>query len=131
MRKTALSLVLAFAVTACSFFPQVYDNNEYQLLAQLETSVQLIGENCPTPDVVRTYLPRLVYDAELLHTYTFYIPRNSEVFQMASILKDDVRQFEKRYKDNTPSTLYCKLKSKTFLAKVRSALSAVAKKKRI
>ena len=131
MRKVILSLTLALAITGCGLFPQVYDNNEYQLLAQLETSVQLIDENCSDPDRVRDYMPRLVYDATLLHTYTFYIPANTEVYGMADILKKDVREFEAKYKNGEPKPVYCKLKSKLFLKKVRRALEAVAKKKRI
>ena len=131
MKKIIISLTLALAITGCSLFPQFYDNNEYELLARLETSVQLIGENCSNNETVREFLPRLVYDAELLHTYTFYIPANTEVYQMAELLKKDVREFETQYKKGEPKSLYCKLKSKTFLIKVRRALEAVAKKKRI
>lgn len=130
MTKTIASLLFAAVLTACSLLPQAYDNNEYQLLAQLETHIQLISEHCSDPSVVRTYIPDLVYDAELLNTYTFYIPKNTEVFKMSTILRDDVRQFEKRYQDGAPSPAYCSLKSKTFLIKVRTALEAVAKKKR-
>lgn len=130
MKTTLATLSLAAALTGCSVFPQYYDNNEYELLARLETSVRLIQEDCSARERVMERLPTLVADAELLHTYTFYIPRNTEVFDMVNILRDDVRQFETQYKNGTDNTLYCKLKTKTFLEKVRSALSAVAKKQR-
>lgn len=131
MTRTIVSLVFALALTSCSLLPQVYDNNEYQLLAQLETRIQLVNEQCSDTDTVRSHIPHLVYDAELLHTYTFYIPKDTEVFEMSTILRDDVRQFEERYQNGVPSLAYCKLKTKTFLLKVRTALKAVAKKKRI
>lgn len=111
--------------------PQYYDNNEYQLLARLETSVRLIQENCGVPVKVTKGIPALVMDAELLHTYTFYIPRNTEVHQMAGILRDDVREFETQYEKGEGNALYCKLKTKVFLEKVHEALDAVGGKQRI
>ena len=50
---------------------------------------------------------------------------------MVDILKGDVREFEQQYKKGEPKPVYCKLKSRIFLKKVRRALEAVAKKKRI
>lgn len=117
-------------LTACSMVPQYYDNNEYELLARLETTVRLMQDDCSNPTVVNSMLPTLIADAELLHTYTFYIPRNTEVYQMADILRDDVRQFEAQYDSGGRNHLYCKLKTKTFLVKVRRVLEAVAQKNR-
>lgn len=130
--KNAIILLFAFLIVGCSsLLPQHYDPNEYELLARLETTVRLIQEDCSQPEKVTNKLPVLIADAELLHTYTFYIPRNTEVYKMANILKDDVREFKAQYEKGKGNALYCKLKTKTFLIKVRRALTAVAKKQRI
>jgi len=110
--------------------PQSYDNNEYEILARLETSVVLINENCGNNDVVRSYIPELEYNARLLHTYTFYTPRNTEVYGIADILKGDVLEFKAQYEKDAATKTYCTLKSQLFLKKVRTALEAVAQKAR-
>lgn len=127
MKKLLIPLIIVFAV-GCSTGATKYDNNEYELLARLETTVRLMQEDCPTRELVIGQLPTLIADAELLHTYTFYIPRNTEVFGMVKILRDDIREFEQQYNKNTDNPLYCKLKTKAFLAKVRRSLEAVGKK---
>lgn len=111
--------------------PQAYDNNEYELLARLETTVRLIHDDCDDVEKVTAKLPALIHDAELLHTYTFYIPRNTEVYKMANILRDDVREFEAQYNKSEATPLYCRLKTRAFLIKVRRSLEAVGQKKRI
>lgn len=131
MKKLIVPLVLAFAMSGCAMMSQYYDNNEYELLARLETTVRLIQEDCAEPELVTNKLPTLIADAELLHTYTFYIPRNTEVYGMANILRDDVREFEAQYEKGEATPLYCKLKTTAFLAKVRRSLEAVANKERI
>lgn len=131
MKKILISMTVALFLMGCQLFPQVYDNNEYELLARLETSVRLIQDDCKDADKVIEQLPTLIADAELLHTYTFYIPRNTEVYEMVNILRDDVREFEAQYEKGKGNQLYCKLKTKAFLLKVRRSLEAVAKKKRI
>lgn len=129
MKKMIAGLVLVLAITGCAL-PQKYDNNEYELLARLETTVRLMSDDCDDPQLVTNRLPVLINDAELLHTYTFYIPKNTEVFDMATILRDDVREFETQYEKGEAKPLYCKLKTKAFLTKVRRSLEAVAKKQR-
>lgn len=129
MKIKPFLLVGIIALSGCTLTP-TYDNNEYELLARLETSIRLIQEDCGVREKVVQRLPVVVSDAELLHTYTFYIPKNTEVFEIATILRDDIRQFESHYEKGTDSPIYCKLKTKTFLEKVRLSLEAVAKKKR-
>lgn len=120
-------VLIALLLSSCALTSQ-YDNNEYELLARLETSVRLVSEHCSTPERVKTYIPDMIQDSELLTTYTFYIPKNTDVYQMSVILRDDIREFEAQYEKDAATTLYCKLKTKTFLTKVRTALDAVASK---
>jgi hypothetical protein len=130
MKNLFTTIFVAIFLAGCSLFPQEYDNNEYELLARLETSVVLINENCDDNSIVSSYIPELEYNARLLHTYAFYTPRNTEVYEIANILKEDVMEFKKQYEIGKASKFYCTAKSNLFLKKVRTALEAVAKKSR-
>ena len=129
MKKfTALFFVLL--LTSCSLIPQQYDNNEYELLARLETNVAIINEKCDDEAFVESRLFDLEYDAKLLHTYTFYTPSNVDVYNIVDILKQDVLEFKHQYEKDEATPTYCTLKTKLFLQKVRSALEAVGQKPR-
>jgi hypothetical protein len=130
MNKVLVAFFVVVFFTGCSMLPQKYDNNEYELLARLETSVVMISEQCDSEQHVNSLMPTLEYDARLLHTYSFYIPRNTEVYGIADILMKDVLEFKNQYERNTATPTYCKLKTKLFLSKVRTALEAVAQKPR-
>ncbi len=126
--KIIIALLTATLITGCSLLTPAYDNNEYELLAKLETSVRLAQEHCSNEEVLLKYLPMVVMDAELLTTYSFYIPRNTEVYETAVILRDDVREFEAQYRQGKGNKLYCELKTKLFLKKVRAVLEVVGQK---
>lgn len=129
MKKKILSIALVIGLTGCAM-PQVYDNNEYGLLAGLETSVRLTQEDCGDNEAIANAIPALVREAELLTTYTFYIPKNSDVYEMSKILRDDIREFEAQYEKGDGNPLYCKLKTKQFIIKARDVLETVGKKLR-
>ncbi len=130
--RVVATLVLIWGLAGCAYLtpPQEYDNNEYELLARIETHVTMIRMNCDDPQFVESRLPDLEFDARLLHSYTFHIPRNTEVFQMAEILKGDALQLKAQYEKGKATPTYCRLKTKLFVEKVRRALEAVAKKTR-
>lgn len=132
MKKLLLATTLAIllGISGCSLFPQQYDNNEYELLARLDTSVSIISERCDDPSKVQAMLDTLEYDARLLHTYTFYIPQNTEVFGVADILKNDVAEFKAQYFKNAATPTYCKLKSRLLRKKIQTTLEVVAQKPR-
>ncbi len=129
MNKVILAMVLTLGLTSCSLFPTEYDNNEYEMLARLEANVSMIHEDCST-EFVNERTPMLEYDVRTLHSYTFYIPRNTEVFNIINILKQDVLEFKKQYDIGKGNKTYCKLKTKIFLEKVRDTMKAVANKQR-
>lgn len=123
-------MTLTLGLVGCSLIPPQYDNNEYEILARLETNVVMINERCDDTAFVESRIPDLEFDARLLHTYTFYIPQNTDVFGIAEILKDDVLQFKAQYVKGKGNKVYCTLKTKIFLQKVRDTLDAVGKKPR-
>ena len=68
----------------------------------------------------------MAWDAELLTSYSFFLPRNSEIFEISKILADDVREMIDRYDDGeVPSVTYCKIKAKAFTTKARRALVSI------
>ncbi len=128
---TALVVASALFLASCGLIPPKFDENEYLLLSRLESHARMLHDECPKPDKVRVRIHQLVEDAEVLTTYTFYIPKNTEVFEISKILRDDTREFEDRYADGkTPSITYCRLKAQTFITKVRDTLKAVGQKQK-
>ncbi len=128
---TSIIVVAAIFIAGCNMFPPKFDENEYLLLSRLETHARMLHDECSEPDQVRARIHQLVEDAEVLTTYTFYIPKNTEVFEISKILRDDTREFERRYADGKePSITYCRLKAQVFIEKVRATLEAVGLKEK-
>lgn len=128
----ALTLSLALTLGGCSLLPPDYDSGEYMIFSRLETSARFLANECDDTAAVRARLASMHYDAELLQTYTFFLPRNSDTFEISKILSEDVREMDSRYADGeAPSVTYCKLKSKQFVTKARRALEAVGKLKTV
>ncbi len=125
--KTICLLAVVVFVSACaSLLPPTYDNNEYFLFSKLETHSRFLRLECPDPKQVRDRLDLMLFDVEHLNSYTFFLPRNSEVFEISKILAIDVREMMDRYDNGeAPSTVYCKIKSKAFTAKARRALESI------
>ena len=128
--KNRITALLLLGLAGCAMIPQQYDNNEYELLARLEARTVIINENCDNEDVVKSHIEALDFDARTLHSYTFYIPRNTEVFEIAEILKNDTKEFKDQYDAGKGNATYCGLKTKIFLKKVRDTMEAVAQKPR-
>lgn len=130
MKRLLLAVGLVVFLTGCELLPQKYDNNEYELLTRLEATALIMNENCADTDFVASMIPTLEYDARVLHTYAFYTPRNTEVYEVVDILKNDVLEFKQQYEKGAASRTYCTLKTELFLEKVRTTLEVVASKPR-
>lgn len=127
-KLAALTLGLALTLSSCGLMPPDYDSGEYMVFARLETHARFLANECDDSDAVRARLAKMHFDAELLQTYTFFLPRNSDVFEISKIMAEDVREMDSRYADGeAPNITYCKLKSKQFVTKARRALEAVGK----
>lgn len=126
--KIHLILLIAILASGCSLIPPSYDNNEYLQFAKLETHARFLHTECSDPVKVRARLNEMHFEVEVLTSYSFYLPRNSDIFEVTKILTQDVKEMSKRYDDgNAPSSMYCKLKSKTITTKARRALVSVGK----
>ena len=130
MKRLIAAIALTLALTGCGLLPATYDNNEYLLLSRLEANVVMINEVCGNAELVESRIPDLEYDVRTLHSFTFYIPRNTDVYEIVDILKGDVIEFKEQYEKGKGNKTYCTLKTKIFLEKVRSTMEAVAKKDR-
>ena len=130
MKKLLLTATLALFIAGCGLLPPKFDNNEYELLSRLEATALIMNENCGNNEFVESMIPTLEYDARVLHTYAFYTPKNTEVYEIADILKNDVTEFKEQYEEDKASRTYCVLKTELFLEKVRTTLEVVAEKPR-
>lgn len=125
--KTILTVFAVVILAGCStIFPPNYDNNEYYIFARLETHSRFLRNECSDAELVKARLDKMLFDAELLNSYSFFLPRNSEIFEVSKILATDVREMLQRYQgEKPPSVTYCKIKSKAFTTKSRKALETV------
>ena len=130
MKTILLTVILTLGITACSLLPAKYDNNEYELLARLEAITSMINEECDNIEFVKSHIPMLEVNVRTLHSYTFYIPRNDDVYEIVDILKGDVLEFKSQYENDKGNKTYCTLKTKIFLKKIRDTMEVVAKKQR-
>ena len=128
MIKNILIVILLVTLSGCaSILPPDYDNNEYYILARLETHSRFLRDECPYPKQVKQRLYTMLFDAELLNSYAYFLPRNSETYEISKILRDDVAEMQKRYdSEKQPSITYCKMKSKLFTAKARRIMESTA-----
>lgn len=131
MNKLLLPIIVTFLLSACSAFPQKFDNKEYSMLVNFVVSTEQLRKNCQGDgEVVKGLLPGLQRDARVIELYTQHIPRNEEVHNVAKILKGDVDEFVKRYNNKPHSKAYCEVKSDLIVKKAERILEAVSKKPR-
>ena len=128
--KTIAAIALTLWLTGCGLLPATYDNNEYLLLAQLEANTVMINKSCDDNAYVESRIPDLEYDVRTLHSFTFYIPRNTDVYDIVDILQGDVLEFKEQYEKGKGNKTYCTIKTKIFLEKIRETMEAVANKVR-
>lgn len=125
-----IAITLPLVLTGCALLPQNYDNNEFGLLARIETNGRLVKESCESPAAVTPRLNAMVEDVELLTTYTFYTPNNSETYQSAILIKDDIYEFRNQYTSGKATPSYCKIKSQVIVIKTQRVLESVGQKPR-
>lgn len=124
-------MLLTLMLSACSLFPQKYDNHEYSMLVNFVVSVEQLRENCKGDgEIVKGLLPQLQRDARALELYTQYTPRNEEVFNVARILNGDVQELSKRYAQKGHNKAYCEVKADFMIKKATRVLEAVGQKSR-
>ena len=121
----------AAVLAGCDIVPQFYDNNEYMILAKIETSSRLLRDECV--DINHDTTPRIeqLYEtAELFRTYTFYQPQNKLVAEQGKIIADNIGELRMRERQGEPSASYCQLKAETITVAAQRVLSTIGNKTR-
>ena len=132
MRQLFTIISLTFFLVACSFFPQKYDNNEYQQIARIQVLVENLNELCreTSDNSIKKLLSKLKFETRVLEVYASNTPNNEEVARFSQIIANDIRQFEKYYRNNTHNKFYCEKKSKLVLKKIHSMNKIIPNKER-
>ena len=125
--------LIALALSGCDFIPQYYDNNEYLILTEIETSSRLLHHECV--DMHTSVIPRVdsLYEkAEVFRTYTFYQPQNKITTEQATIIADNIHQLRDKYRqsETPPSEAYCQLKAEAITVAAQRVLSSIGNKTR-
>ena len=125
--------LVTLALSACDFVPQFYDNNEFLILTEIETSSRLLHHECV--DMHVSVIPRVdsLYErAEALRTYTFYQPQNKTTAEQAAIIADNIHALRDKYRqsETPPSEAYCQLKAEAITVAAQRVLSTIGNKTR-
>ncbi len=125
-------VALAFLFnTGCSTFGAYFDNNEYAALAQMETTIESMHDNCGRPDKVIAGIGLLQYEANYLYVYSSHLKYNTEMHDIAGRIREQVTELSKRYNDGKiPSEAYCSLKLNMLGNIINVTMDAVATQRR-
>lgn len=133
MKRLIITCLIAFVLTACDFVPQFYDNNEYLILAEIETSSRLLRNECVDneADVVGR-VDALYEHSELLKTYTFYQPQNEITNEQATIIANNIYELRSKYRqgETPPTEKYCQIKAETITIAAQRVLVTIGSKTR-
>lgn len=114
--KSTLALILALVLNGCALIDAYrmarFDANEYMLVNQIHTSVQLHANKCETRAVI-PYV-EVIYNKSLeLKNYSASIPRNEETVAMTNDLYEITKGLKERYASGDEvSQKYCEIKFK-------------------
>ena len=131
MKKLIVLWLVALLIAGCDIVPQFYDNNEYLILAEIETSSRLLHGECVDTNYNISQRVNTLYEkAEVFRTYTFYQPQNEVVAEQANIIADNIGELRQRYRRGEPSESYCQLKAEAITIASQRALMAIGNKPR-
>ena len=131
MKKLITVCVLSLILSGCDFIPQFYDNNEYLILSEIESSSRLLYDECV--DIHGDVIPRIetLYEvSETFRTYTFYQPQNETTTEQAAIIANNISELRLRYRQSEPSEAYCQLKAEAVKMAAQRVLSTIGNKAR-
>lgn len=120
------SLLLIFTTGCNSIFPPKYESNQFMQLVKIHTHIESILPQCKYPVIVEQKLHLLRWETKVFNTYSLYLPRNDEIYQISEILLSNIDQMLARYtSNNTPSETYCQLKSQQLLTNITNTLQTI------
>lgn len=118
MKKLILVAVTALALNGCAIidiYKQAkFDNNEYALVNEVQTSAALGIDMCAYPKDVVYYVDHIYSKSLEFRNYTVEIDRNLEANKMAESLLAITKGLKDRYHSgDEPTQKYCELKMTT------------------
>jgi PBP1b-binding outer membrane lipoprotein LpoB len=132
MKKFILIAVAAVALNGCAivdiYRQAKWDNNEYSLVNDIQTSAALAVDSCATPKDVTPYVDHIYAKSLEFKNYTVEIDRNVETNKMAESLLAITKGLKDRYHSgDEPTQKYCELKMitiQTSSSTIKRALGA-------
>lgn len=118
MKKLFLIVVTAITLNGCAIIDiyrqAKFDNNEYALVNEVQTSAALGIDMCAHPKDVVYYVDHIYAKSLEFRNYTAEIDRNLEANKMAENLLGITKGLKERYhSSDEPSQKYCELKMTT------------------
>lgn len=118
MKKLILITITAIVLNGCAIidiYKQAkWDNNEYMLINEVQTSAALGIDMCAYPKDVEFYVDHIYAKNLEFRNYTAEIDRNLEATKMADSLLNITKGLKDRYHSGTEvSQKYCELKMTT------------------
>ena len=118
MKRTILILITALALNGCAivdiYRQAKWDNNEYSLVNEVQTSAALGIDMCAYPKDVVYYVDHIYAKSLEFRNYTAEIDRNVEANKMGENLLAITKGLKDRYHSgDEPSQKYCELKMTT------------------
>ena len=117
-------------MSGCSFFaPPRFDNNEYFFFVELETHARYLVDECSNVSLVGKRMTTMRLRSETLQTYSYYLPRRSELYNSSNLINKQIVELAARYNKDTPppSTAYCTIKAKILIKELRRILTTAGK----
>ena len=115
-------------LSGCGIFGAPFDNNEYAAYARLHAQTTIATEHCTNFDALRSDIDDMSEEVEFLHVYTKHLSYNDESYNIALLLRQNVKELKAAYTTQNKSKTYCIYKLKLLSQQIDRALEAVSAK---
>lgn len=131
--KLITTIAAIVLLSGCAaLFPQKFDSNQYSMFVRVQVAAEQMAVACSGdyPEVLINNMLVLDSTTRQLTVFSKYLPDNSETYETATILQQDVVEMLERYGDpeqEQPSVAYCELKANGIADKAERWLEALGK----
>lgn len=130
MKRILLIFLVAFVLSSCTLFPQKFDNHEYSMLVDIAIGAETLKSNCDDEVTSLGIINNLDTKSRKLELYTRHTPKNDEVYNVAKVLREDMKEFKDHRSKKGHSKFYCEIKAGIIHKKTLRILEAAGKKSR-
>ena len=129
-KQLRILLIVSVLVTiaGCGVFGAKFDNNEYAAYARLQSQTTIAQDHCGDFDELRLDINKMNEQVEFLHVYTKHLDSNAESYNIALILRRNVKELKTAYDGQNKSEAYCTFKLRLLSEAIENALEAVTTK---